>query len=657
MIPGCRAARFATIVLGMMLALAGNAEVGAQAGAADGGLPPAERFDAKLDEGYEHELAGEYEEALASYGTARLLLAAIPAGPERDERDALSRVRIDACRTALDKLRVRDLIGEAESLVAIGDAKALDEARRLVESALILLPDDPVVLALEERVRVLRAALPPPVVPEEAEPETIPEDANPEPEPGTDPDTEPGKPEDVSPPEKPGPPEVHPVDPAAVWLAAARVLLRSKLPESAGSALARARELLGNDERVVELESAAARLDGMTFVPAGAFTMGSDASPDERPPHPVSLDAFYIDRDPVTCRRYADFVADQGIAWPAYWDGPSPPDQLLDRPVVMVRWEYAADYAAWAGKRLPTEAEWEMAARGADVSIQTGKVWEWTSDWYAPYPGSDYTHEDFGESFIVIRGGAWLTPTTLERTTARLGLSPDFAEDPFTGFRCAADVPPSALDTVGDPAAVPGGADWRYAIDRVAGMIYIPDGTFAMGSDGSPDEQPVHAVDIPAFYLDRAEVTCRQYARFVDAVRRTPPAYWGGWEPPEGFDDRPVVMVSRDDAAAYARWADKRLPTEAEWERAAKDEHGFLGTCLVWEWTADWYRAYPGSDFVHKDFGERFRVVRGGAWLEPTSLARATARLGLRPDFAGDPFTGFRCAADVPYPIGQGEGR
>lgn len=120
--------------------------------------------------------------------------------------------------------------------------------------------------------------------------------------------------------------------------------------------------------------------DGMVFVPAGDFIMGSDldkdpmADPlDELPQHKVYLDAFFIDKYEVSNADYTKFVEATGHRNSIFWDNPkfNHPDQ----PVVGVTWGDAAAYAEWVGKRLPTEAEWEKAARGTD-----GRIWPWGNE-------------------------------------------------------------------------------------------------------------------------------------------------------------------------------------------------------------------------------------------------------------------------------------
>ncbi len=112
----------------------------------------------------------------------------------------------------------------------------------------------------------------------------------------------------------------------------------------------------------------------------------------------------------------------------------------------------------------------------------------------------------------------------------------------------------------------------------------VPAGTFMMGSDhGHPDERPVIQVDVDAYVIDRFEVTNVQYQRYIKEMQRPPPRYWNGNIYPEGSARIPVVGVSWEDALGYCNWVGKRLPTEAEWEKACRGEQG-----QIYPWGDSW---------------------------------------------------------------------
>lgn len=295
-----------------------------------------------------------------------------------------------------------------------------------------------------------------------------------------------------------------------------------------------------------------------------------------------------------------------------------------------------------------------------------------------------------------------------------------------------------------------------HAADKPArtadAMVLIPAGGFIMGSNKTEqdnaagefgnakpwylDEHPEHKLNLPAYYIDKYEVTNAQYRDFVAAVNVAPPEHWvekgyilsmnkaklqaanvetlrkvavkvfkldidtrvmtkeqllAAIEHKLDVEGREAVTyIDWEDADAYCRWAGGRLPTEAEWEKAAR---GADGTEFPWgqtwkagmsntgeavwddgvapvgayptdkspygvydmsgnvsEWVADWYRAYPGSDYKSDNFGEKFRVVRGAGWSGEGHYAlqlfqRGAYRFNLPPEAQFEDL-GFRCAKD-----------
>lgn len=234
-------------------------------------------------------------------------------------------------------------------------------------------------------------------------------------------------------------------------------------------------------------------------------------------------------------------------------------------------------------------------------------------------------------------------------------------------------------------------------------MVLIPAGEFLMGSTDKEgrigisigvDEIPRHSVYLKAFHMDKYEVTNRQYKVFLDASGHPPPVdpnggiySWKGDAPPRGQEDLPVTYVSWHDADAYCRWAGKRLPTEAEWEKAARGTDGrqwpwgndfrkeacntkYTGSGKILpagsipedrspygvhdlcgnvsEWTESWYLPYPGSTLNRESFGETHKVVRGGSWVMPAiPYSRSAYRANTyKPDYKHRGI-GFRCAGDA----------
>ena len=188
---------------------------------------------------------------------------------------------------------------------------------------------------------------------------------------------------------------------------------------------------------------------------AGEYEIGAPGSgfayDNERPRHSVQLDAFEIDRSPVTNRAYLAFVEETGAEPPLYWqrDGDGWVRTAMGRrdpvdptqPVVHVSWHEADAFARWAGKRLPSEQEWEAAS---DRVHAVGQAWEWTASDFLPYPGfepfpyREYSEVFFGDEYKVLRGGSWATDRDVMRPSFRNWDLPQRRQI-FAGFRCARD--------------------------------------------------------------------------------------------------------------------------------------------------------------------------------------------------------------------------
>ncbi len=190
-------------------------------------------------------------------------------------------------------------------------------------------------------------------------------------------------------------------------------------------------------------------------VEAGSYEIGAPdrgfAYDNERRRHEVELAAFEIDRTPVTNAAYAAFVEETGAEPPAYWEreGGGWVDAAMgrraplepDHPVIHVSWEGAEAFARWAGKRLPTEQEWEAACEQLD---DVGQAWEWTSSHFLPYPGfeafpyREYSEVFFGDTYRVLRGASWAVHPRVVRPSFRNWDLPQRSQI-FAGIRCARD--------------------------------------------------------------------------------------------------------------------------------------------------------------------------------------------------------------------------
>jgi len=304
---------------------------------------------------------------------------------------------------------------------------------------------------------------------------------------------------------------------------------------------------------------AAAAIDWVE-VPAGPFAFGIDAArtyppdEDETPRRLERVEAFRIARLPVT--------GDDGV------------------PLTYFSLADAESFCAANGVRLPTEIEWEAAARGGD-----DRLWPWGDE------PPDTTRAIFGRGIGgpspagrhpagaapcgaldlagnvsewtvdgVVRGGSFLSGPDELRCSARLPLHPA-ARDPYVGFRVVAVEPSCDFD-------------W----------VEVPAGEYPIGRDQGDSCQ--RRLDLDAFALARTPVTNAQYERFLVEERATAPPHW------PAPADHPVTFVDWHEASAFCAWAGGRLPTEAQWEKAAR---GADGRAYPWGEEADEGRAAVGA--------------------------------------------------------------
>jgi len=265
----------------------------------------------------------------------------------------------------------------------------------------------------------------------------------------------------------------------------------------------------------------------------------------------------------------------------------------------------------------------------------------------------------------------------------------------------ALELEQNPLPSVDDRSDVPGMVLPFTAAKSLRGdgpnkMVEIAAGDFTMGTDNRlPDEGPSHQLYLPTFYIDVFEVTNLQYQRFIQEKNHRSPAHFRNRTYPQGYADHPVNFVSWNDAKAYCAWADKRLPSNAEWEKAARgiDQrtypwgdkfsierantsmlwktikregnttpvgafpagaspygvHDMSGN--VWEWTSSLYERYPGNDTPAETYLSNYRTLKGGSWWDCSFYqcgisAPVFNRSFFSPNMRNETI-GFRCAKDA----------
>ena len=227
--------------------------------------------------------------------------------------------------------------------------------------------------------------------------------------------------------------------------------------------------------------------------------------------------------------------------------------------------------------------------------------------------------------------------------------------------------------------------------NSATGMALIPEGEFVMGSNERwDDEAPEHISSTNAFHMDLNEVTNSDYKNFVVATKQVAPYHWPEGNIPKGKEQHPVIYVSWFNASNYCKWAGKRLPTEQEWEKAARGQDGLIypwgnqwsldksnhpykhstGTepigsypqgqspyglndmsGNVWEWVDSYYLPHPDNPVTRAEYGKDKRVLKGGSWFDCLSYgcglsAPTFNRSFFTPEVKNNSF-GFRCAKDA----------
>lgn len=295
-------------------------------------------------------------------------------------------------------------------------------------------------------------------------------------------------------------------------------------------------------------------------------------------------------------------------------------------------------------------------------------------------PVTRYTYPPYQRALLLCAAGL-VTAAGLSWTIYHLVVDPPAFEKAVTE-----GVQMNLVERIQETAAT-------ATLNPMDGMAKIPAGKFRMGSDSDldpPDPQrarPEHSVYLDDYWIDLYEVTNALYLEFVQATKHAPPANWENGDYPAQRANQPVTTVNWYDARDYCRYKEKRLPSEAEWEKAARGKNGMLypwGNTFedgkahigsddiydtkpvgsypdgaspygvfdmagnVWEWVNDWYQAdYYTLKILDNPAGPpqlQFKVMRGGAYPDAINLALTYNRLGTFEPGYSSPQVGFRCA-------------